>query len=173
MKINPTVNIDQMAQNSKIKSSQFVIGLFIYILVLSCNSDHLSKRKLKEIIKEYQASICNVDSILSDSVKIKKFHLLVRKIYGSDFKANYIDTRRILYSVKPKISIGLYSFRPNGAHFPYTNYILNYADSISFLEKKDTIEWNKKINLFININCKYLNQDQINILKKEILVKKN
>ena len=147
--------------------NHFYIFLTI-IAFTSCNGQYLSRSKLRESSNAYKLSVFNVDSILLDSTKIKEFHKQLIKEYGADVQADFIETRRIVRDSLYK-NIGMYSYRRNSAHSPYKLFFLNYADSVVFINERDSLLWNKNIEKFISTYSEQFSQKEKNILREQLL----
>jgi len=137
----------------------------VIVVFVSCIN---SKNVLHENTFNSSSPRYNIDSVLKDSAKIALFHSQFRKTYFRDVPSEYIDVRCVVGDTLAEY-IGLFSYRESSPHTLYKLYFLNCFDSIVFIDKKDTLNWNSQIEKFIFNYQKYITPSKIDRFKKEIL----
>lgn len=87
-------------------------------------------------------------TILRQGKKMNLFYEDVKNETNS-YVTNAIVTDDIM--INSYYNVGLYNWRRNSDHLShgYQRYFFNYVDTVYFVQKYDTLNWNKRVNDFL------------------------
>jgi hypothetical protein len=139
--------------------------LIILILPISCIGQNSKHKKKANAFYQHQKDY-TATNILIDSLKIRAFNTKMKTLWIFYPITLVIDGPKL--NTEPK-NIGLYSYFPLSAHFLYVRYFLNYQDSVVFIDRRDTVNWNKKINTFLQTYQNILLQSDRDSIQSQLI----
>lgn len=117
-----------------------LIGIIFFILIVqSCKDRKLSHSNETGL---------DIKTILRQDKKMNLFYENVKEETGTYF--NPVSVHKDIM-IKSYYNIGLYYWNRNSNHLShgFERYFFNYLDTVYFVQKHDTLNWNSRVNDFL------------------------